>query len=88
MWASQAANHIATYGRVCRMNRLFVKAVHYSNAGGAVSGRNGKNEDQMIAYLRKKWGAPVFVGQRRKHEITMKADKIKTRVSFGTLELV
>eukprot|EP01043_Picozoa_sp_COSAG02_P045649 COSAG02_NODE_4199_length_5633_cov_4.504518_5_plen_98_part_00 len=61
------------------MNRLFVKAVHYSNAGGAVSDRTGKKEEQMIAHLRKKWGAAVFQGQRRKHEIIMKADKIKVR---------
>ena len=75
------ADHIATYGRVCRMNRLFIKAIHYSNEGGAVSDRNGKKEDQMIAHLRKKWGAEVFINQRRKHEVIMKADKVKVRSS-------
>eukprot|EP01052_Picozoa_sp_SAG31_P064323 SAG31_NODE_23191_length_509_cov_0.924390_2_plen_89_part_01 len=63
------------------MNRLFVKAKHYSNEGGAVSDRNGKKEDQMIAYLRKKWGAEVFINQRRTHEVIMKADKVKVRSS-------
>jgi hypothetical protein len=75
------ANHIATYGRVCRLNRLFVKAIHYSNEGGAVADRNAKKEDRMIAHLRKKWGEKVFTNQRRKHEVIMKADKVKVRSS-------
>eukprot|EP01047_Picozoa_sp_COSAG01_P014333 COSAG01_NODE_695_length_14201_cov_10.521875_19_plen_66_part_00 len=35
------AAHIWEYGRVCRVNRLFVKAKHLTNAGGAVADRTG-----------------------------------------------
>lgn len=51
--------------------------VHYSNEGGAVAVRNTEREQAMIAHLRKKWGAAVFVNQRRENEVTMKAEKVK-----------
>ena len=33
------AQHLATYGKVTRLNRLVVVAEHYDNAGGAVADR-------------------------------------------------
>ena len=35
------ANHLSHYGQVCRVNRLYVKAIHRTNAGGAVADRTG-----------------------------------------------
>ena len=29
------AQHLHTYGQIARLNRVFVKAKHYTNAGGA-----------------------------------------------------
>ena len=65
------AQHLHVHGGVCRLNRLFVKAEHYVNSGGAVAVRNGKLEKQMIKHLRTKWPG-VFLDQRRKNEVILK----------------
>ena len=44
----RGAQHVAHYGRVCRMNRLFVKALHYDNSGGAVDDRTDEKEQRKI----------------------------------------
>jgi hypothetical protein len=49
------AQHVDVYGAASRMNRLFVRARHYTNAGGAVDVRNAALEQQTIAYLQSKW---------------------------------
>jgi len=49
--------HLAKHGSVIRCNRLFVAAVHQTNAGGAVSERDNKGdkERQNIKILHEKW---------------------------------
>ena len=59
-----------TYGGAARCNRLFVKAEHYTNEGGAVAVRNHALEQRTIKHLRSKWPG-VFQDQRRKNEVIM-----------------
>ena len=49
------AQHLHTYGQIARLNRVFVKAKHYTNAGGAVAVRNDEREQYNIKILRRKW---------------------------------
>ena len=54
-----------------RLNRLFVKAEHRDNPGGAVADRNAALEKKTIKRLRAKWPG-VFLDHRRKLEVTMR----------------
>jgi hypothetical protein len=56
------------YGCVLRHNRLFVKALHRENPGGAVADRTAQKEKNMIKLLHEKW-AGCFKGHRRKNEV-------------------
>eukprot|EP00939_MAST-03C_sp_MAST-3C-sp1_P000762 g762.t1 len=49
------AQHLDTYGVAIRSNRVFVKALHYKNSGGAVAVRSNKSEQRNINILRTKW---------------------------------
>ena len=55
---------------VLRLNRLFVKAEHRDNPGGAVADRNASLEKKTIKLLRAKWPG-VFLNHRRKLEVLM-----------------
>lgn len=67
------AQHLHKYGHVCRSNRLFVKAQHYTNPGGAVAVRTASREQENIAILRRKW-PEVFRrhGTRGPNEVLMR----------------
>jgi hypothetical protein len=43
------------HGKVCRSNRVFVTATHYTNAGGAVAIRTAEREQYNIAILKHSW---------------------------------
>jgi hypothetical protein len=70
------ATHLQLHGRVCRVNRLFMKVAHYTNEGGAVAIRNATAEQFNIKLLRRKWPG-VFWDQRRKNEVIMRWDHHK-----------
>eukprot|EP00940_MAST-03C_sp_MAST-3C-sp2_P001969 g1969.t1 len=59
------AQHLSTYGVVMRSNRVFVKARHYKNAGGAVAVRNDETEQRNISILKRKWPG-VFRDHKRR----------------------
>ena len=46
------AQHLHTHGVICRVNRLFMTAEHYTNAGGAVAVRTKRRERKNINILR------------------------------------
>lgn len=50
-------SHLAKYGSVMRVNRLFAHAIHETNAGGACSVRDaaGERERANIRILQEKW---------------------------------
>ena len=55
---------------MCRLNRLFMRADHYDNPGGAVAARNTRTEQKNIKILRRKWGSWIANG-RNKDEIKL-----------------
>jgi len=59
--------HLKQYGSVLRCNRLFIRAVHQTNAGGAVSERDtqGEKERQNIKLLMEKWPGVFRLNPRR-----------------------
>lgn len=59
--------HLHKHGSVLRCNRLFIAAVHETNAGGAVSERDdaGEKERQNIKILREKWPGVFWINGRR-----------------------
>jgi hypothetical protein len=60
-------SHLAKHGKVLRCNRMFIAAVHETNAGGAVSERDeaGKKERANIEILQKKWPGVFHINGRR-----------------------
>lgn len=60
-------SHLAKHGEVLRCNRMFVTAVHETNAGGAVSERDasGDRERQNIAVLKEKWPGVFYDNGKR-----------------------
>jgi len=64
------AQHLEKYGAVARVNRMFVKARHLDNPGGAVADRTAKLEQESIQLLRDKWPG-VFTGHRKENEVIM-----------------
>jgi hypothetical protein len=77
------AQHMRAHGGVARCNRLFVKAAHYDNAGGAVDARSVPLEKATIAYLREKWPG-IFQDQRRANEVIMKVTDAKMGANMDT----
>lgn len=63
--------HLHTHGQVCRINRIFVGAEHYTNKGGAVAVRTTEREAANIAHLRAKWPG-VFINQKRENEVILR----------------
>jgi hypothetical protein len=62
--------HLHKHGIVCRVNRIFMTAEHYTNAGGAVAVRTARRERKNIGVLRQKWPG-VFLNQRRENEVIL-----------------
>ena len=61
------------------MNRLYVRARHYTNAGGAVDVRTAPLEQATIAYLRDKWARRGYPSLFRTH--TTRANEVVMRLS-------
>eukprot|EP00971_Amphidinium_carterae_P163486 3241898-Amphidinium_carterae.1 len=59
--------HFKEHGSVIRCNRLFIAAVHQTNAGGAVSERDthGEKERQNIKLLMDKWPGMFRLNPKR-----------------------
>jgi len=59
--------HLAKHGAVIRCNRMFIRAVHETNAGGAVSERDsaGEREREMIKILKEKWPGVFWCNGKR-----------------------
>lgn len=59
--------HLAKHGQVLRCNRLFIRAIHETNAGGAVSERDdaGDREREMIKILKEKWPGAFWCNSKR-----------------------
>ena len=64
------AQHIQKYGAVARVNRMFVRAQHLHNPGGAVADRTARLEQASIKLLREKWPG-VFTNHRKPNEVVM-----------------
>ena len=85
------AQHVDVYGAVTRMNRLFVRAKHYTNKGGAVDVRTAALEQDTISYLTAKWAARGYpklfrLNPTRVNEVIMfycKAYKLKLEEKHG-----
>jgi len=60
-------SHLDKYGEVLRCNRMFIRVVHETNAGGACSERDdaGDRERAMIRVLREKWPGVFWVNGNR-----------------------
>jgi hypothetical protein len=66
------AQHLAKYNAVVRANRMFVKALHRDNPGGAVSDRSAKLEQTSIRLLQQKWPGVFAINPNRKNEVIMR----------------
>lgn len=67
--------HLHTYGKVARVNRLIIYADHYDNHGGAVACRNKSREAKNIRLLRQKWPGVFMNSPRGPSEVRMRWDK-------------
>ena len=63
--------HLKLYGRVCRVDRLLIGFKHRDNAGGAVTYRTPKLEQEAIAQLKKKHPGMIKDNPRRDNEILL-----------------
>lgn len=63
------------YGGALRFNRVYAKARHRDNPGGACAYRTAALEDEMIALLKAKWGSLVRDNPRRPHEVLLALPK-------------
>ena len=52
--------HVLKYGRVARCNDILAQFSHRTNSGGAVAARTPELEQEMIDFLKKKWGTGVI----------------------------
>lgn len=66
-------SHMDRHGSVLRCNRLFLHVKHSTNAGGAVSTRDGAGveERKNIAILMQKWPGAFSHNGRRKDEVVL-----------------
>lgn len=67
--------HIAKHGAVLRCNRMSLCVKHRSNAGGAVTVRNSKEEQLNIKLLRKKWPKAIRLHTTREDEVILQWPK-------------
>lgn len=63
--------HLQTYGKVARCNRVMFDFNHRTNAGGAVSRRTRELELKTIDYLKTKWGDRIKPNPRSDTEILL-----------------
>jgi len=64
--------HIKAHGSVMRCNRMTLSVKHYANAGGAVTNRDGKEEQRNIAILNRKYPGCFKPNPKRKNEVIMR----------------
>lgn len=67
--------HLKTYGGIFRHNGILASFQHRTNAGGTVSYRNNKLEQEAINYLKKKWIGLIRDNAKRPHEILLNLPK-------------
>ena len=81
------AQHLHTYGKTVRSNRVVIRAAHYTNAGGAVADRTTVKEQYNIAVLRHKWPG-VFPQHttRGENEVNMRWSQ-RSRLLGGTKDV-
>eukprot|EP00927_Polykrikos_kofoidii_P066612 TRINITY_DN62178_c0_g1_i1.p1 TRINITY_DN62178_c0_g1~~TRINITY_DN62178_c0_g1_i1.p1 ORF type:complete len:616 (+),score=70.19 TRINITY_DN62178_c0_g1_i1:114-1850(+) len=78
--------HLATHGAVLRCNRMFISAVHETNAGGAVSERDesGQKERDNIEILQQKWPGAFYInGKRGDTQVVMSWRRLKSSPRTG-----
>lgn len=63
--------HITTFGGVARYGSILAHFAHRTNAGGAVEYRDPEREQEMITYLKNKWGKFIRDNPRRPNEILL-----------------
>jgi len=66
-------SHIKTHGSILRLNRMTLRAKHYSNSGGAVATRDsqGLEERRNIEILQRKWPRAIRKHMKRKNEVVI-----------------
>ena len=69
------AQHLCVHGKVARLNRIMIRAEHYTNKGGAVQRRTAALEKKMIKILLKKWPKFIMLNVRRKNEVLIRRRK-------------
>ena len=69
------AQHLDKHGKVARLNRIMIRADHYTNKGGAVQRRTPALEKKMIKILLKKWPTFIIQNVRRKNEVLIRRKK-------------
>lgn len=65
------SQHIAEYGAVARCDFILASFKHRGNHGGAVARRTPAKEEEMIAYLKAKWGDRIKDHPKRKYEVVL-----------------
>jgi len=68
-------SHIKENGSVLRCNRMTIQAKHYSNSGGAVAVRNGKEERKNIGILMQRWPQVFHLNSQRRNEVLLRWPK-------------
>ena len=69
------AQHLDKHGKVARLNRIMIRADHYTTKGGAVQRRTPALEKKMIKILLKKWPTFIIQNVRRKNEVLIRRKK-------------
>lgn len=64
--------NIEKFGNVVRLNKYIFHFTHYKNNGGCVNYRDEERENQVIAYLQKKWGSLIRRHHTRSNEVTLR----------------
>lgn len=64
--------HLATYGRVARLDNVLADFAHRKNRGGAVAYRSPAMEQRMIAHLIEKWPEAIKPNPRRPNEVLLR----------------
>jgi len=69
--------HIEKHGRVIRAQRMTMRTLHQTNAGGACSIRDkqGKEEQRNIAILMRRWPRAIRLNPSRRNEVVLQWPK-------------
>lgn len=64
--------HLATYGRVARVDGVLADFAHRTNRGGAVAYRTPEAEQTAIAWLQQRWPEHIKPNTRRDNEVLLR----------------